>query len=88
MIQQQRCLTRREREGQGEAVHAYGTCPLSKALHHPGEGERERERERDQHTAWHTQKYLSINNFFTNLPCLEVIQGMESIVGVLSLTHP
>lgn len=49
---------------------------------------RGRGRERDQHTAWHTQKYLSINNFFTNLPCLEVIQGMESIVGVLSLTHP
>ena len=48
MIQQQRRLTRREREGQGEAVHAYGTCPLSKALHHPGEGGRGRERERER----------------------------------------
>lgn len=48
-------------EDQGEAVRAYGTCPLCKALHHPGGREEERERERSSillgkhvHELWET----------------------------------
>ena len=78
-------------EDQGEAVRAYGTCPLCKALHHPGgRGGRERERERDhQYCSANTyMSYGKLHVFLTNLPYLEVIQGMESIVRVLSLIHP
>lgn len=51
---------------------------------------RKRERERDhQYCSANTyMSYGKLHVFLTNLPYLEVIQGMELIVRVLSLIHP
>ncbi len=50
-------------------------------------GEGGRGRERYINTAWRTQISYG-TQVFTSLPYLEVIQGMESVVRVLSLTRP
>ena len=57
MLQRQCGQMKREREGQGEATHAYGTCPLSKALHHP----RERERGERIKSALHLHRPTSLH---------------------------